>query len=688
MVRRIRVGVGARIISIVLVATVASAALAYTMYTLSMKSTYQMRENHLRDVVDTTMSVLNTLQNEVEMGVLSLEEAQEQARLLIAEIKYDGNNYFFAFDHDAVIVAHGSKPELIGTNQLGFEDPNGVKVYQELVRAAENGGGLVHYNFFRYHESGNAEMTPKISFVRDFAPWGWVVGTGSYIEDIQRDLAAQRSKGLIAFAIGVFSVTLASFLIGRSVTGPINRLNKRMHALSSGDLDSEIPFTKGANEISQMAQSIEVFRDGIREKNRMREEDALRKKRDLETAAQVAEEERQREAQQIERDQAAEAEQRERINRDEAEKDALRRKTEEERDAHAAEQQKVVTALAAGLRGLAAGDLSIRIADEFVGPYETLRLDFNEAVGTLAELIGHISETSQHIVEQGETITHSAEDVAKRTEQNAATLEETAAALEELTSSVNLAAKGAADADRIVIDARGTAEQSGQVVRQAVEAMGAIEQSSGKISKIIHVIDDIAFQTNLLALNAGVEAARAGEAGRGFAVVASEVRALAQRSSEAASEINSLISESGSHVNNGVALVGEAGQTLERIAASVSDIATHVSDIAKSANEQSVGLSEINTSVSNLDHTTQATTALFQDTLIASRTLTGEATNLGQSVSQFSLGEIEQAKVATLSPATHAQRPTDPARPSPPPVQQVVNAPASSLSDESGWEDF
>lgn len=682
-----RLGIGTRIISIVLVATITSAALAFTMYSLSLKSTYQMRENHLRNVVDTTMSMLETLQDQVENGALSLAMAQREARALIGDIRYDGNNYFFAFDHKAIITAHGSRADLIGTDQWDFEDPNGVLVYQDLIRVAKRGGGLVHYDFYRYQDRGDGEMAPKISFVRDFSDWGWVIGTGSYVEDIQSDLATQRNRGLIAFAIGVISVSLVSFFIGRSVTAPINRLNKRMQTLSSGDLDSEIPFTTGSNEIAEMARSIDAFRDGLREKNRMEEEQALRQEQDAEKAAQEAEQARQRDADEAARIKAAEEDQRDRIARQDAEREALRRKSEADLEANMAAQQTVVTALATGLRGLAAGDLSTRLTEEFTGPYETLRHDFNDAVSTLGELIGRINETSQHIVQQGQSISNSAEDVAQRTEQNAATLEETAAALEELTASVNLAAKGAAEADRIVVEARSTAEQSGEVVHQAVEAMGAIEQSSGKISKIIHVIDDIAFQTNLLALNAGVEAARAGDAGRGFAVVASEVRALARRSSEAASEINTLISESGSHVNNGVALVGEAGQTLERIAASVSDIANHVSDIARSAYEQSIGLNEINISVSNLDLTTQTTAALFHDTLVASKTLTNEATNLGYSVAQFHLAPTSESNVTSLPRMPSPMPPASPA-PTPRPQPVAINTSSHTLTDDTGWEDF
>lgn len=232
-------------------------------------------------------------------------------------------------------------------------------------------------------------------------------------------------------------------------------------------------------------------------------------------------------------------------------------------------------------------------------------------------------------------ISQSAEDLSQRTESQAATLEETAAALDELSASVTSAAEGARNVEQTVGDARDEAQASGQVVQSAVCAMTEIEQSSTHISQIIGVIDDIAFQTNLLALNAGVEAARAGEAGRGFAVVASEVRALAQRSSEAAMEIKNLISSSGTQVAKGVELVDKAGAALQNIMERVNHISLLVSDIARGAEEQSIGLQEINSGVIQLDQVTQQNAAMVQEATAASQLLTDDASMLTNLVSRF-----------------------------------------------------
>nr|QQZ50576.1 hypothetical protein JKL49_03300 [Phenylobacterium glaciei] len=251
---------------------------------------------------------------------------------------------------------------------------------------------------------------------------------------------------------------------------------------------------------------------------------------------------------------------------------ATRAQAEKERADTQAAQAAVVSTLADGLSRLSQGDLTHSINQAFPEEYEALRSDFNAAVDKLREAMQVIVATSSQIGSSSEEIAGASDDLSRRTEQQAASLEETAAALDEITATVKKSAEGASHARAVVQTAKTGAADGGDIVRQAVLAMGEIEKSSTQISQIIGVIDEIAFQTNLLALNAGVEAARAGEAGKGFAVVASEVRALAQRSAEAAKEIKALISASSTQVGSGVQLVGKTGQALEMLVAQVDEI--------------------------------------------------------------------------------------------------------------------
>lgn len=359
-------------------------------------------------------------------------------------------------------------------------------------------------------------------------------------------------------------------------------------------------------------------------------------------------------------------------------------------------QAEVVDALRVGMRQLSEGDLTAEITKNFKPDYEQLRNDFNGAVGTLREAMLDVAENAESIRGEASDISNAADDLSRRTERQAATLEETAAALDELTMSVSSAADGAEKANQVVADAKENAESSGNVVREAVEAMGEIQSSSSQISRIISVIDDIAFQTNLLALNAGVEAARAGEAGRGFAVVASEVRALAQRSSDAAREINDLISASGQQVKRGVDLVGRAGEALGEIFESVSNISNHVSEIAISSSEQSSGLAEINTAVNQLDQVTQQNAAMFEETTAASHALTREAETLSNTMSRFQTGSSESNVVAAnFQSARNAAKLQDaqasvdlPNVASAKTNVQTAAVAQTASTPESEWEDF
>ncbi|MBT9373287.1 PAS domain-containing methyl-accepting chemotaxis protein [Rhizobium sp. CSW-27] len=343
-----------------------------------------------------------------------------------------------------------------------------------------------------------------------------------------------------------------------------------------------------------------------------------------------------------------------------------------------------VATLGAGLKQLAEGDLTFAIPMPFIASLEPLRLDYNEAVGRLREALSLVQRNASAISAGSDEVRSAADSLSKRTEQQAASVEETAAALEEITTTVKDSSRRAREAGDLVERTRTGAERSGEVVRQAISAMGAIEASSGEISSIIGVIDEIAFQTNLLALNAGVEAARAGEAGKGFAVVAQEVRELAQRSAKAAKEIKALITASAAQVEKGVALVAETGSALEDIVTQVRDISTNVTAIVEGAREQSTGLSEINQAVNTIDQGTQQNAAMVEESNAAAHKLANEAGELFRLISRFRLGEaaaaIAASQRATPAPAP-LQRP--PAR-----LPARSHRGSAAIAQTAEWQDF
>jgi methyl-accepting chemotaxis protein len=298
------------------------------------------------------------------------------------------------------------------------------------------------------------------------------------------------------------------------------------------------------------------------------------------------------------------------------------------------------------LRGMAEGDLTSRITADFEPEFEQIKDDTNAVAERLTGIVSQLQQTSRSLKTATGEILSGANDLSDRTTKQAATIEQTAAAVEQLSTAVVDNARRAATASEKAQAVAHSATEGGSVMSQANTAMAAIETSSDKISKIIGMIDDIAFQTNLLALNASVEAARAGDAGKGFAVVAVEVRRLAQSAAGASAEIKVLIDASAGEVRNGARLVGQAAETLLDILAGAQESAALIDTIAQANKVQSAALEEVTVAVRQMDEMTQHNAALVEETNAAIEQTEGQAGELDQIVDVF---RIERAAAQNYS---------------------------------------
>ena len=391
---------------------------------------------------------------------------------------------------------------------------------------------------YEWPKPGIADPQPKLSFVAGFQPWGWVIGTGVYIDDLQQQLWSSAKRSLTVGSVIIAFIGVVTVFSVRRMSAALRAMTVAMAEWAAGKFDVVLPGLGRKDEIGDIAAAVEAFKRKAIEKAHLESEaEALRHQRETDATAQ-----RQRAEQE------------------------LQMKAAEERAKAAEEVAWVMRSLAQGLKRLSSGDLACRLDDEFSPAYQQIRDDFNTALSGLQETVGSIVDVAREVAGASAEISASTTDLSQRTEEQAASLEHTSASMKEISGTVKQNAQSAEAANASASATCDVAQHNSEVVTKAVAAMARIEESSRKISDIIGVIDEIARQTNLLALNAAVEAARAGEAGRGFAVVASEVRSLAQRSAQAANDIKDLITNSSVQVREGADLVNGAGASLGEFA--------------------------------------------------------------------------------------------------------------------------
>jgi methyl-accepting chemotaxis protein len=559
------------------------------------------------------------------------------------------NNQIDTIFHDARGVGASGEVFLVGQDGLRRSDSVHTPQNDTLVTSFENplaqsalSGNLA----FGTGINEEGQVTKLAATKASFGGVNWIVYAEQAWSEAVVPVVEMRNTMLLV-ALGLLAGTaLLALLFARQITRPLAGLTRAMTALAGGDLSVDVRDTGRTDEIGNMAKAVLVFK-----------QNALKVGELGETARETEARRRAERAQMMHELQNAFGE----VVGAAIAGDLSRRVTaqfaDDELNILAGRVNELVSTVDRGiaetgsvLSALARTDLTHRVTGSYEGAFAQLKDDTNAVAVRLTEIVGGLRSTSRALRTATGEILAGANDLSERTTKQAATIEETSATMEELSGTVVRNAERAHEASEVAGSVRRTAEEGGEVMTKATQAMERISASSGKISNIIGLIDDIAFQTNLLALNASVEAARAGEAGKGFAVVAVEVRRLAQSAAQASAEVKVLIEQSGTEVKGGSKLVAEAAAKLEAMLGAARSSSEMMGGVARQSREQAAAIEEVNTAVRQLDEMTQHNAALVEQTNAAIEQTEAQASELDRVVDIFQLDPA-----ASTAPAPEAR---------------------------------
>ena len=538
----------------------------------------------------------------------------------------------------------------------------------EMVLGQVNIDGVEYYSALQPIQKTNGEVMGAI-----------FVGTPM----ARVEAAANAVLGLIGVVGGAAVVAFGAigFVTSRLITRPIPKLAATMDVVAQGNYEVDVPYTEKGNEVGAMARAVEVFRENGLRVSQMTEAEAARivadeeKRRLMMTELQAAFGEVV--------DAAVSGDFTKRVHAEfpDAELNSLAGSVNNLVETFDRSVEEVGEVLGA----MANTDLTRRMTGEYEGAFAKLKSDINAVGEKLTEVVMQLRRTSGSLKSATGEILSGANDLSERTTKQAATIEETSAAMEQLASTVLSNAERAKQASASASRVTRTAEEGGQVMDAANEAMERITASSAKISNIIGMIDDIAFQTNLLALNASVEAARAGDAGKGFAVVAVEVRRLAQSAASASSDVKALIEQSSGEVTTGSKLVGEAAGKLASMLEAIRENTQSLEAIARDSAEQATSIEEVTAAVRTMDEMTQHNAALVEETNAAIEQTEAQATELDRIVEIFAIDQAGVDLMATPATATRQARPA-PAKASQKAAKAYLSQGNAAIAAD--WDEF
>lgn len=630
----LKLKIGGRILVIMAVAVAGMAMIAMIGVQRLHDTLLLDREDKAQQLVEVAYGLVAGFEAQARLGTLSTGEAQRQALAALGPLRTGSGDYFWVTDMQPVMLLH-PKTALSGRSVADVRDSTGKAFFVEMVELVRHqDAGFVRY---LWPKANQDQPSPKISYVKGFKSWDWIIGTGIYIDDVD---AAFQDQLLILFWIILVIMAVVvtmSLAISHGIVVPVRRMTAAMGQLAEGNLDVEIPARGHIDEIGDMARTMHVFRDNAVAMTRFRQEQR-QQQLDNERAVRVAREAAER----------AIGEEVARLADAFTAGDLGLRISTTGRDGALLTMTEGINRLAGTiealigdldqvLSALAQGDLTRRMTGTYQGTFDRLKDHVNGTAAKLAEVVRQISVVTVAMDAAAAEVSAGSDDLAERTEYQTSSLEQTAVSMEALNATVRTSVGNAELANARVSEAYCAAERGGMVAGTAIAAITKIAEASRRITDISGVIDEMAFQTNLLALNAAIEAARAGEGGKGFAVVAREVRALAKRSAQASKEIKALILNSDSQVQSGVTLVTEAGLALTGIVDGVKQVASLIDAITVASRGQAATLDDINAAVADLDQITHKNAALVQQTAAVAQAMAAHAHDLGGLVAFFRL---------------------------------------------------
>jgi len=537
---------------------------------------YEGRQRELTTAVETAWGIIDHYSKEVGEDI-SLSEAQALAKAAVRSMRFQGDAYFWINDTGPKMVMHPIKPALEGKDLSGIKDPDGLYLFNEMVKVAKaQGEGFVQY---QWEKPGMKDPQPKLSYIKIHPEWQWIIGSGLYMDDINAEVNRVFWSVMSVLLVAILVSGGLVFFLARMVSRPMHRAVEMIEEMEKGHLGIRLNMNQH-DEIGRMASAMDRFAGSL--------------------------------------------------------------------------QQEVV----GSLMKLANGDLTFDIAprdeqDEVRGSLKKLEVQLNDVMGQIQSAGEQIAAGSVHVSDSSQSLSQGAT-------QSASSLEEISSSLTVLTAQTKQNATNASQVNQLSTEAQTAVDTGNMQMQKMVGAMEEINQAGQNISKIIKVIDEIAFQTNLLALNAAVEAARAGQHGKGFAVVAEEVRNLAGRSAKAAQETAELIEGSVQKTSNGATIAGQTAESLQLISTQVTKVSDLAEEIAAASNEQANGIEQINQGIGQIDDVTQQNTATAEESAASAEELSGQAAQLQAMLQRFRLKQAGQYHAAASISAPSYNQPLQP----------------------------